>query len=1024
MYNRSKIKSLGSKTLKCIREGIQYKIRFHVVKENVCSIIGYVDSQRLGFIKVLVNDNPQAVSIRNISMDKSENGQVSAISQVNNKTSKTSVITKDRILKKFPDVFEGMGELGEPCKINIDKTVTPVIHAPRRVPFGLQDKLKLKLDNMEGTVIEKVSEPTDWVSSMVVVTKPNSDDLRICIDPTDLNKAIKRNHYPLPIIEDVLPCLGKAKIFSVLDAKNGFWQVKLDKESSYLTTFNTPFGRYRWKRMPFGISSAPEEYQRRMHEALRNLKGVMVIADDILVIGEGKNDEEAVTDHDRNLEALLQRCQRECIKLNKEKIKLRLSEVTYIGHLLTKEGVRADPKKVEAINNLKAPTDVKSLKRFLGMVNYLSKFLPKLSDVTQPLRNLDKKNVPWEWNACHEEVFINIKKLIVEAPVLKYFDRNLEVTLQCDASMSGLGAVLMQNGQPVAYASKTLTDAEQRYAQIEKELLSIVFAALHFEQYIYGKKVNIETDHKPLENIFKKPLLQCPKRLQSMLLQLQKFDLNVQYKSGNKMFIADTLSRDYLPNTQSNVDKSSVISICEEISSIQMSENVAVTNERLEDIRQKTALDVELQTLRDMILYGWPVHYKNVPEIIRPYFKFRDELSVENGIIFRGPCIVVPMSLRPYMLKQIHYAHNGIDATIRYGRDILYWPSMSAQLKNYVASCKICNQFSNKQQRENLKSHEFPSRPWSKVGMDIFTIGKHNYLILVDYFSSYFEVISLETMEAKTVIAKVKSYFARYGIPDIVMTDCGTQFTSHDFQKLVKEWCFKHVKSSPHHHQSNGKAENAVKIAKRLFQKAKEDGRDPLLALLEWRNTPTEGFNSSPAQRFIGRRTQFQLPITDKLLKPNLIKGIPKIQKKKLENQKKYYNRSSRNLKVLKPGDVIRLQPNPGEKYWKKGKVVEEISPRKYKVSVNGKYYVRNRKFLRYTTEGGDEIESSSEYEDSGPEVEAPTGRVEIEMDASPEQQGPINPQHQDQVQDNEPYKTQRGREIRRPRYLNDFVTI
>ena len=973
-------------------------------------MIGFSDAQRLSFLKIMVNDNPCSKQ------------------EVKEFSHQSKKMCRDKILNEFPDLFQGLGELGPPCKISIDSTVTPVIHAPRKVPLNLQKKLKAQLDSMEGTVIEKVTEPTDWVSSMVLVTKPNSKDLRICLDPMDLNQAIKRPHYPLPVIEEILPKLGKAKIFSVLDAKNGFWQVKLDRESSYPTTFNTPFGRYRWKRMPFGISSAPEEHQRRMNDALVNLKGVVVIADDILVYGEGSTDADAEEDHDRNLMALLHRCCKENIKLNMDKLKLHLTDVTYIGHQLTKDGVKPDPRKIEAINSLKTPTDVKSLRRFLGMVNYLSKFLPRLSDAMQPLRSLEKKNVSWHWDSCHDDAFAKIKKMIVEAPVLKYFDGSLDVTLQCDASMTGLGAVLMQDGQPIAYASKALTETEQRYAQIEKEMLAIVFAAFHFEQYIFGKTVNIETDHKPLKNIFKKSLLKCPKRLQSMLLQLQKFSVNVQYKPGNKMYIADALSRDYLPNKLSCVDNTNVIFAFEEVNSVIMTENVAVTDERLEDIKQKGLHDKEMQMLKNVIITGWPNNCKDVPELIRPYFKFRDELSVDNDIVFRGTCIIVPSCLRSYMIKQIHYAHTGIDATIRHGRDILFWPNMCAELKNYVASCKICNKYNYHQGKEPLKSHNFPSRPWSKVGMDIFSVGSNNYLILVDYYSSYFEINSLENLQANTVVNKVRSHFARYGIPDIVVSDCGSQFLAKEFQQLANQWCFKHVKSSPYHHQSNGKAENAVKIMKQLFLKAKEDNRDPQLALLEWRNTPTEGFNSSPAQRFFGRRTRSLLPTTEKALKPKIVDGVPEIQAKKLEKQAKYYNRTSKSLKNLKPGEIIRMQPTPGEKVWRKGKVITEVSPRKYQVEVNGKSYYRNRKFLRRTSENSrsenydeslsDDLSFEEENHDDHrtrppDDTHQPRGASPEPRGASPEIVRPIL---------REPQRTRSGRAVRTPSYLQDYT--
>ena len=197
--------------------------------------------------------------------------------------------------------------------------------------------MKEKLYKLVGEeIITPVTEPTKWVSSLVLVNKPNK--LRICIDPQDLNKALQGAHYPLPTIEEVATRLRKARVFSVLDAKNGFWQVQLDKESSYLRIFNTPFGRYRWLCLPFGIKTAPEEYQRRIHESLQNLSGIENIVDDILCVGQGDTYESAVEDHDKNLIELLERCREKNIKLDPKKLQLREQEVPYIGHLLTPDG--------------------------------------------------------------------------------------------------------------------------------------------------------------------------------------------------------------------------------------------------------------------------------------------------------------------------------------------------------------------------------------------------------------------------------------------------------------------------------------------------------------------------------------------------------------------------------------------------------------------------------------------------------------------------------------------------------------
>ena len=276
---------------------------------------------------------------------------------------------------------------------------------------------------------------------MVTVVKPNK--LQICIDPKDLNKAIKRPNYQMLILDEILPNLANAKVFSVLDAKDGFHQVKLDESSSYLTTFWTPFGRYRYFRMPFGIRSAPEEYQRHMHDVVQGLPGVEVIADDILVYGKSSMKEEYVKDHDNNLTKLLERARAVNLKLNKKKLKLRLSEVRYMGHLLKSEGLRPDPEKTRAIAEMPKPQDKKAVERLLGTVQYLSQFLPKLSEVAKPLRQLTEKEVVFAWQQAQEEAFAHIQQLVTSTPVLKFYDINDEVTLQCDASDCGLGAALL-----------------------------------------------------------------------------------------------------------------------------------------------------------------------------------------------------------------------------------------------------------------------------------------------------------------------------------------------------------------------------------------------------------------------------------------------------------------------------------------------------------------------------------------------------------------------------------------------------
>ena len=258
--------------------------------------------------------------------------------------------------------------------------------------------------------------------------------------------------------------------------------------------------------------------------------------------------------------------------------------VTYLGHKLTGEGLQPDQTKIEAIIGMPAPQDKLGVQRLLAMVNYLAKFIPGMSEITALLRELLKKHVPWHWTANHQAAFEKIKEILSTDRVLRYYDVTKPVVLQTDASSKGLGAVLLQDGFPVAYASRTMTTTQERYAQIEKELLAVVFACERFHQYIYGKTVEVHSDHKPLENILKKPLGAAPARLQRMLLRLQKYDINLIYKPGKLLKVADTLSRAQLAETAEEISEQDMKSQVHLLYA-----NLPCSSEILEEVSQETA---------------------------------------------------------------------------------------------------------------------------------------------------------------------------------------------------------------------------------------------------------------------------------------------------------------------------------------------------------------------------------------------------------------------------------------------------
>ena len=429
-------------------------------------------------------------------------------------------------MKIYPNVFKGLGKLEPEHHIEIKEDSTPVIHASRKIPATLREKVKKELDEMEKAgVIVKVDEPSDWVNSLVVVEKPDGN-LRLCLDPRNLNKVVKREHYQLPTFEEISSRLAGARYFSKLDANKGYWQIPLDEASSILTVFGTPFGRYRFTVLPYGLHSAQEVYHKRITHHFDGIEQVETDIDDFLAWGKEHSD------HDVSLIKCLDKAESIGITMNIDKCQFRQTELVYLGHKLSTDGVWADESKIKAIVDMPTPTDKKAVQRLMGMLNYLAKFLPNISEVTEPLRNLMKKNTEWCWTKIHNESFQNIKKLLTSNKCLAYYDVTKPVVLQVDACNTGLGAVLLQDERPVAYASKALTATQAGYVIMEKELLAVIFGCEKFHQYIYGKKVQIYSDHKPLESIMKKPLANAPARLQRMLLRLQRYDINVTYKEG------------------------------------------------------------------------------------------------------------------------------------------------------------------------------------------------------------------------------------------------------------------------------------------------------------------------------------------------------------------------------------------------------------------------------------------------------------------------------------------------------------
>ena len=461
--------------------------------------------------------------------------------------------TRDTELKqKFQAVFHGLGNLGEAYEIKSKPDAKPrALFAPRRVSLPLRNKVLEELNRMESIgVISKVSEPTAWCAGMVVVPKQNGN-LRICVDLKPLNENVLSEVHPLPKVDETLAQLAGAKIFSKLDANSGIWQIPLAKKSRLLTTFVIPYSRYCFNKLPFGICSAPEHFQRRMSEVLAGLEGVLCLMDDVLVFGK------SAEEHDTRLLAVLQRIQQAGVTLNPDKCEFNKTSLIFLGHLLDHRGVQADPQKTSAILKMDPPTSVAELRRFMGMANQLGNFSRNLAELTQPLRELLSKKRAWQWGPQQDQAFAKVKEELAKPTVLALYDPAAETKISADASSYGLGAVLMQKEdtqwKPVAYASRSMSETEQRYAQIEKEGLAVTWACEKFASYILGKRISIETDHKPLVPLLgTKDLDNLPPRVLRFCLRLARFDYTISHVPGKALYAADTLSRAPLESSETD----------------------------------------------------------------------------------------------------------------------------------------------------------------------------------------------------------------------------------------------------------------------------------------------------------------------------------------------------------------------------------------------------------------------------------------------------------------------------------------
>lgn len=424
------------------------------------------------------------------------------------------------------------------------KNEDPIYVKPYRQPPSQSQEIKNQIEKLlKENVIQESHSPWSAPVHLVPKKKDASGEIkyRMVIDYRRLNEITVDDRYPLPNITDLFDKLGKSTYFTTLDLASGYHQIEVNENDRQKTAFSTENGHFEFLRMPFGLKTAPATFQRAMDSVLRGLHGIhcLVYLDDIIVFSN------SLAEHIQKLRAVFDRLKANNLKIQLDKSEFLRKEVLYLGHVITKDGLKPNDDKIKAVLNYPLPKTVTEIKSFLGLIGYYRRFIKDFAKVTQPLTSCLKKRNKIIINQAYIDAFQKCKELLTNAPLLQYPDPDKPYILTTDASLNALGAVLSQgtvgSDKPVAYASRTLSDTETRYSTIERELLAIIWAVKHFRPYLYGNKFIIYTDHRPLAWLYS--LKEPNSKLTRWRLRLQEYDFEIKYKNGKQNTNADALSR-------------------------------------------------------------------------------------------------------------------------------------------------------------------------------------------------------------------------------------------------------------------------------------------------------------------------------------------------------------------------------------------------------------------------------------------------------------------------------------------------
>jgi len=835
------------------------------------------------------------------------------------------------LLKKFVNVTS---EEFSPIKkikaqLNVKSNLQPVFLRSRQVPFQIRNKVENELDRMVEAGILKPVEASKWATPIVPVLKKDGG-VRICGDfSVTINPCLIVDEHPLPTHDELFAKMAGCKIFSKIDLKQAYLQLELRDEDKEILTLNTSKGLYQCNRLMYGVASAPAIWQRTIENILKNIPDITVFLDDIKIASSN------VEKHFEILELVLGRLSEYNVRINLKKCIFLKDQISYLGHVIGKDGIKKELKKMEAVEKLPRPRNVSEVRAFIGLINYYGRFIKNLSDILRPLNEILKKHTRFQWTLDCENAFKKAKQAFCSNKILISFNPTLPIVVATDASPYGVGAVLSHvfpNGMErvIQYASCTLNDTQRKYTQIDKEAFAIIFGIKKFHNFLYGKHFTLLTDNKPITQILN-PGKGLPAysamRMQHYAVFLQGFDFDIKYRKTENHGNADGLSR--LPIKEkfiANYDALDVYTI----------DTLNILPAKANEIKLETSKDPNLLKLVEALEKG--VSLKK--------FGLQDhEFALNNGILLRKDRVVIPENLRNRILKELHMGHMGMVKMKGLARNYVWWQGIDLEIEKMVRNCKECSRVQNNPKPVPVHHWEPTEEAFQRIHMDFagpFT--GHNFLVCVDAHTKWPEVYVMKNITATSTIEKCREIFARFGIPKMLVTDNGRTFISREFQDFVKANGIIHRFTAPYHPATNGAAERLVQTLKQWLRKTnliKENVKTSIQKFLfHYRITPIPELKQSPAEIMFGRRLRNRLDL---------------IFPKELELKKGAIKRDgTRNFEI---GDKIAAREYLNKELkWRFGSIHKKLGKLHYLIKLeNGKIWKRHVNQLRLSEQDSNE---------------------------------------------------------------------